>query len=107
MKTTTFYSGIKKKSKEYDVDNSLAKRWIERGIAEIIEEVKNVEVEEDKQPKAYKDMEPKDLFSLCKERGIKLEKENINGKKIKEKKIYLISKLNEFDKQEEEKGQEN
>lgn len=90
MLKTTNYNGLREAGKSYgDIPSDVAKRWLAIGIAKAdIAEPETPEID-------YNLMSAKELFEVCKEKGIELEKEQINGKKEAEKKAYLLTKLSE------------
>lgn len=93
---TTISSGFVKSGEEKEVDSTLGKRLCSRNIAEeVYVEHESEEVEEETIAiKNLDSLSVKELFNLCKEEEIKLDKEQINGKTAAEKKEYMISKLN-------------
>lgn len=65
-----------------EVDNETGNRFIKNRIAiEVVEEVD------------ISSLTNKELFAICKEKEIELDKAKINGKTAKEKKDYLLSML--------------
>lgn len=62
---TRFDGSTIKPGDELDVAANVAERWASKGLAEIIEEEKSV-----KDPKG---MTAKELYALCKEKGIDVE----------------------------------
>lgn len=85
-----------------DVDQVTGKRLISRKIAELVigidGEVPQVEEVSDETTFAdfsYEKLTNKELFDLCKQKEIELDKTMINGKTQEEKRAYLISKLTE------------
>lgn len=104
--TDTAYQGPRKEGDIVDVPDDFADRWVKNGIAEIIsgseankqekdeevpekaeEVVEKAEevVEADEEVVDYSKMNAKELYALCKERGIEVE-----AKKAKD---YYIEKL--------------
>jgi hypothetical protein len=63
MNTHTNYNGFKKAGESYDVDDEVAKRWKEKGIASYV-------VEEDVD---YHKFDARKLYALCKEMGLEVE----------------------------------
>lgn len=93
----TAYKGPRKEGEVISVPDDFAKRWAKNGIAEIIGDVQKEDTvkevptkEEPVEPEAgtvdYNNMNPKELFALCKEKGLEVE-----AKKSKE---YYIEQLN-------------
>lgn len=86
MLVDTHYQGPKFKGEECDVDNVVARRWIERGIAkplelkvtpaepeaDAIEESVDPEVDEEQEKDLMK-LSSKRLYTLCKEKGLEVE----------------------------------
>lgn len=106
MLKTTSYQGLRKIGEVEEVPVEVANRWLAKGIAVTMvdEIVANAPVEaEIPSFEGYEDKSPKELFALCKARGIELNKEMINGKTPDEKKAYLISMLSGFDEANVEK----
>lgn len=99
LKQTSFM----KEGQELLVDEATAKRWIRHGIAEqIIEEDTSLgsipdevsEVEEvEETAETEKELTNKELFELCKEKEIELDKKMINGKSAEDKRAYLMEML--------------
>lgn len=96
----TAYQGPRKEGDVISVPEDFAARWTKNGIAAYFEEPKVPEpvneqvdvvdevepVQNDEQIDDYSNMSAKDLYALCKERGLEVE-----AKKGKE---YYIEKLN-------------
>lgn len=90
----TAYKGPRKEGEVISVPDDFANRWAKNGIAEIVGDVQNEEApkkeEEPVEPTAdtvdYNNMNAKELFALCKEKGLEVE-----AKKSKE---YYIEQLN-------------
>jgi len=74
---------------EVELLSDLAVRLIKRGIAE------EMIPRNDAGEPDYSSMSNKELFVLCKERGIVLDKELYTSKSAEEKKEYLIERLSE------------
>ena len=90
LKLTNISSGPIKPGEEIIVDDALGSRLCKNKIAEIIEpEQEQEEIEE----ASMDSLTVKELFNLCKEKEIELDKTMINGKSADEKKEYMISKL--------------
>lgn len=86
--TDTAYRGPRKAGETISVPDDFAKRWAKNGIAKIIIDANGVTSPLPKTPKTeegYSKMNAKELFTLCKERGLVVE-----PKKSKE---YYIEKL--------------
>ena len=95
----TAYQGPRKEGEEIYVPEDFASRWAKNSIAEIVTEdeksdqhdVPEEEVADDEEAAKeedkhdYSDMNAKDLYALCKQRGIEVE-----AKKSKE---YYLEKL--------------
>ena len=96
----TAYQGPRKEGEEIYVPEDFASRWAKNSIAEIVTEdeksdqhdVSEEEVVDDEEEAAkeegkhdYSDMNAKDLYALCKQKGIEVE-----AKKSKE---YYLEKL--------------
>lgn len=99
LKNTNYY-GIKEQGKSYgDIPSDIALRWAQRGIAKIVVEASEPETEDVEEFVGqdavvdYSGYTVKQLFEMCKEKGIELEKDMINGKTQEEKHAYLVSKL--------------
>jgi len=85
MIKATNYEGLKVQNQEYDIEDTVASRWISKGIAEpIVVEIEDDIDEEatkkevgsstgDSKPSAYKDMKVKDLYKACKDRDLEVE----------------------------------
>lgn len=98
---STAYQGPRKEGEVISVPDDFAKRWAKNGIAEIVGDVQKEEApkkeeaqaevpEEVQEPVAdtvdYNSMNAKELYALCKEKGLEVE-----AKKSKE---YYIEQLN-------------
>lgn len=90
----TAFKGPKKEGDVFNVPEDFAKRWVKNGIAELVEEQEEEQVEAPIQEEAieepeeeidYKSMSAKDLYALCKEKGLDVE--------AKKSKDYYIEKL--------------
>lgn len=77
----TAYKGPRHEGDIVDVPSDYAKRWAKNGIATIIEEEKKDDVKE----KSLEEMNAKELYALCKERGVEAE--------AKMPKKYYLEKL--------------
>ena len=86
MLVTTNFNGLKEKGKEYEVGSDVAKRWISKGLAAPALSPEVLEDDSDVNHK-YEEMLPKELYLLCKERGIELDL------KLQKQKAYLIEML--------------
>lgn len=75
LKPTT-YQGPREVGKEYDIDDAVAKRWIERKLAEPAAS---------DAAKSYSKMKAKALYELCLEKGLEVEE--------KQPKEYYIEAL--------------
>lgn len=94
MLVDTHYQGPKFKGEECDVENVVARRWIERGIAEplemkevpvtptepeadVIDESVDPEVDEEQDEEGEEEdlmkLSSKKLYALCKEKGLEVE----------------------------------
>lgn len=95
--STTFRGRFLKNGDEVVIDNESGKRFINNKIAIQLEEEKPEVVEdnelEDIEEVDINSLSNKELFNLCKEKEIELDKNEINGKSAKEKKEYLLSVL--------------
>lgn len=83
-----------------DVSEADGSRLVSKGIAAKVEEdepgqINETESEPVFEPESIEDMTTKELFALCKEQNLELEKKMINGKTDKEKKEYLLSVLSQ------------
>jgi len=80
-----------------EVDNETGNRFVRNRIA--IEEVESNEVIKEQESEQVVEevdissLTNKELFAICKEKEIELDKTKINGKTAKEKKDYLLSML--------------
>jgi len=107
MLKSTNYKGLKEEGRIYgDIPGDVAKRWAHWGIAEaIVEEKKENDENSTDANKGNPDapigntpepeldfnkMTVKELFNHCREEGIELKKEMINGKTEEEKREYLL-----------------
>ena len=95
----TAYQGPRKEGEEIYVPEDFASRWAKNSIAEIVTEgeksdqhdvpeeavADDEEAAKDEDKHDYSDMNAKDLYALCKQRGIEVE-----AKKSKE---YYLEKL--------------
>lgn len=91
----TAYKGPRKEGEVISVPDDFANRWVKNGIAMLIGEEPSVEKVVDTETPSeitetniadYENMSPKDLYALCKDKGI-----DVEAKKSKE---YYIEKLN-------------
>lgn len=93
----TAYKGPRKEGDVLPVPEDFAKRWVKNGIAEYVNEEISDEISSEEpaiteEPAVteevvdYSEMTAKDLYALCKEKGLEVE-----AKKGKE---YYIEKLN-------------
>lgn len=89
MLVTTNYKGLKEKEKEYVVDDKVAIRWQNNNIATMVEDTEEEDNELD-----YSTMKVKQLFALCKERGLEVEPKQ-------DAEVY-INALVEYDAQQSE-----
>lgn len=100
MLVDTAYQGPRKAGDEVRVPEDFAKRWVKNGIAELVHESEILVEEAVEEPVAeepvveegtaaegtsYEGMSAKDLYALCKEKGL-----DVEAKKSKE---YYIEKL--------------
>lgn len=92
LKQTVVDSIVLKVDEIADVTESIGNRLISNNIASKVEVEKAVEVEVVDEVDFSK-MTTKELFDFCKEQGVALEKDKINGKKAAEKRKYLLSML--------------
>lgn len=87
----TAYQGPRKEGDVINVPDDFAHRWIKNKIAEpVVEDEVDVEPEVEEIPEAevsYEDMNAKQLYALCKEKGL-----DVEAKKSKE---YYIEKLSQ------------
>lgn len=84
----TAYNGPKKKGDEFDVPEAIANRWVKNKIAEVIEEdvpVGDPVVEPDEDVD-YASMNAKELYLVCKEKGLEVE-----AKKSKEYYLEMLA----------------
>lgn len=96
----TAYQGPRKEGDVISVPDDFAKRWVKNSIAAYVEGEEQVEspveepateipeevIEEENEVVDYESMTAKDLYALCKDKGLEVE-----AKKGKE---YYIEKLN-------------
>ena len=92
---STAYQGPRREGDVIAVPEDFAKRWVKNGIAEYatgkdaVQEKEPV-VKEEKEPETgdnYEGMSAKELFTLCKEKGL-----DVEAKKSKEYYIEQLSK---------------
>lgn len=101
----TAYKGPRKEGDVFPVPDDFASRWVKNGIAIYAEEKPNEDKTPDEprtpdtldeEPKVekpdYSSMSAKDLYALCKERGIEVE--------AKQSKEYYIGKIQDSEKAE-------
>lgn len=90
MLVDTAYQGPRKMGDVISVPEDFANRWVKNGIAKRTsakpEAQAKAPVEEPAQVDEYAELTAKDLFNMCKEKGI-----DVEAKKSKE---YYIEKLN-------------
>lgn len=84
----TAYNGPKKKGDEFDVPEVIANRWVKNKIAEVIEEDDPVgdPVVEPDEDVDYASMNAKELYLVCKEKGLEVE-----AKKSKEYYLEMLA----------------
>jgi DNA-directed RNA polymerase specialized sigma subunit len=94
MKVNTHYYGFRNKDDIIDVDENTAKRWQSNNIAEILE-INDEEIQQTNDKITdYQSMSAKEIFNLCKERGINIDIEYLKTLKTnKERKKYLLTLL--------------
>lgn len=73
MLINTAYKGPRFAGEVISVPDDYATRWSKNGIAEVVEEVEETEEVEADEPKPYEGMTSKELYALCKERGLDVE----------------------------------
>ena len=102
MNKYTFIEKPVKPGDEITVSEDVGKRLCSRGIAEQMFELEaqqeeavdgEDEVQVFSEDPSYEALSTKELFNLCKEKGIELDKSEVNGKTAEEKRAYLVSKL--------------
>jgi hypothetical protein len=84
MVTDTNYNGFKKAGEVHSLPAEIEKRWVTNGIAEYVEEEK-----EGEQTPDYSKMKVKELYVLCRSRGLDVEP--------KQPAEFYVSKLQELD----------
>jgi hypothetical protein len=98
--STTYRGKFLKDGNVQEVDNETGNRFVKNRIAiEVVEETESNEtIKEQESEQVVEEVDissltNKELFAICKEKEIELDKAKINGKTAKEKKDYLLSML--------------